>query len=276
MKDTHIEGDGKFPLDPSSIETVDLAMFNWLNFEMDVYANSNKGWKKVPVIWVAGERSHQVKNNKDIRDKNGVFILPLITLERTAMTKDLKKKGKYWANIPGRNDEQGGSIVIAEEINQDKTSNFANAKMLRKFNQPNFKETNEKVVKRYKIIPLPIYLSMTYVIDIKTEYQQQMNEIIQPFTTFSGGINYFIIEHEGHRYEAFLKAEYGSDNNVKNLQEEERKFHSTITVEVLAHLVGKGANQEQPNVAIRENIVETKINREYTWIDTDKNKKKVF
>ena len=265
---THLEGKN-FPESPSTIENVDLAMFDWLNNEMDIFIKTNKGFKKTPVIWISGERAHQVKNNKDLRDKDGVFILPLITLERTSMTKDLKKKGKYWGNLPGTKDERGGSITIVKEINQDKTSNFANAKMQRRFNQPNFKGVNKKVVMRYKIIPLPIYISMTYVIDIKTEYQQQMNEALQPFMTFTGGVNYFIIENEGHRYEAFLKSDFSTENNGKKLQEDERGFHSTITIEVLAHLVGAGVNQEQPNVIIRENIVEIKINKERSWTERE-------
>jgi len=271
-----IESDKKFPLDPSGIENIDFAMFLWLEKEMDIYASTNKGFKKVPVIWASGERSHQIKNNKDLRDRHGAFILPLITLERTSMTKDLKKKGKFYANIPGVNDERGGSITIAEEINQDKTSNFANAKMKRKFNQPNFKDINEKVVVKYKIIPLPTYVSMTYVIDFKSEYQQQMNNMLQPFMTFTGAVNYFIIEHEGHRYEAFLKSDFSAENNVKNLQENERLFHTTMTIEVLGHLVTRGPNEEQPKVVTRENIVDIKINREYSISDEDVKKLKIW
>ncbi len=267
MSDKNIDGNN-IPLSPSTVENVDLAMFSWLNEKMDIYSTTNKGWKKTPVIWVSGERAHQIKNNKDLRDKHGVFILPLITLERTSMTKDLKKKGKFYANIPGTKDERGGSITIAEEINQEKTANFVNADSKRQFNQPAFKGTeSKKIVKRYKIIPLPTYISMTYTVDIKTEFQQQMNEILQPFMTFTGAVNYFIVESEGHRYEAFLKSDLSVENNNKNIQQEERMFKTTITVEVLAHLVGKGANEEQPKVVIRENIVETKIAREYIWTE---------
>ena len=75
-KNDQIEGNGDFPLSPSSIENVDMAMFAWLNNWMDLYSKTSSGFNKTPIIWVSGERSHQVKNNKDLRDKNGVFILP--------------------------------------------------------------------------------------------------------------------------------------------------------------------------------------------------------
>ena len=53
---------------------------------------------------------------------------------------------------------------------------------------------------------------MTYVIDVKSEYQQQMNEMLQPFMSFTGAVNAFIIENEGHRYEAFLKSDFSVDS----------------------------------------------------------------
>ena len=146
----HIQGKGEFPLDPSAIENVDVALFNWLNEEMDLYTNTNKGWKKTPVIWIGGERAHQIKNNKDLRDGHGSFILPVITIQRTGMTKDLKKKGKYWANVPAVNDEKGGSINIVQEINQEKTANFQNADAKRRFNQQTFKLKEGKTVFRIK------------------------------------------------------------------------------------------------------------------------------
>lgn len=276
VKSNHIQGKGEFPLDPSNLENIDAAMFNWLNQEMDVYANTNRGWKKTPVIWLGGERAHQIKHNRDLRDRHGSYILPIITIQRTNMTKDLKKKGRYWANIPGRNDEKGGSINIVQEINQEKTANFQNAEAKRRFNQTTFKIAENKTVFITKSIPLPIYISVTYEIDIKTEFQQQMNELIQPFVTFPGGVNYFIIENEGHRYEAFMQTNYATNNNVSNLNDQSRMFSTKMTIEVLGHLVGKGVNQDQPKVVIRENIVEVKIPREYVWTEENSKHKKQF
>ena len=36
--------------EPSTIETVDVAMFEWLNESMVLHTLSNRGYKKVPVI----------------------------------------------------------------------------------------------------------------------------------------------------------------------------------------------------------------------------------
>ena len=45
---------------------------------------TNKGFVKVPVIWVGAERSYQIKNDGDIRDGVGRLKLPIITLEDSA------------------------------------------------------------------------------------------------------------------------------------------------------------------------------------------------
>ena len=262
-----IKEKSEMPYAPSTIENVDMALYNWLNETLNLYAETNQGWSKVPVIWVSGERSWQVKNNRDLRDSNNVFILPSITLERTSISKDPNKKGKYWGNVYPARDEKGGSIAIHQVINQEKTSNFARADNKRLTGQPNFKRENKKVIYKTKFIPMPVYVTMTYTIDIKTEYQQQMNELLQPFMTYSGALNYFLVKHESHRYEAFLETSYQLKNNTNNLQQEERLFNTQITINVLAHLVGASSNDDRPKIIERENAVEVKIPKEYTIVE---------
>ena len=95
--------------------------------------NTNQGWQKTPIIWISGERSWQIKNNRDLRDKNNLFVLPVITVERTNITKDVNKKGKYWGNVFPFDETKGGSIAIHQVINQEKSSNFARATNIHAF-----------------------------------------------------------------------------------------------------------------------------------------------
>ena len=53
---------------PSTLETIDRALFSFLNEELDLHVNTNKGWSKVPVLWVSAERAFQIKNDKELRD----------------------------------------------------------------------------------------------------------------------------------------------------------------------------------------------------------------
>jgi hypothetical protein len=188
--------------------------------------------------------------------------LPIITIERTNVTKDPSRKGTVYANIPPIDKVRGGSISVSRRINQNKTGNFANASMLKRAGQLNFPRKNRKVVYQTLTIPLPVYVTVEYEITLRTEYQQQMNQVVTPFITRPGGINYVIIEEGRLRYEAFIQSSFSQSNNISNFSNEERKFETKINIEVLGWLTGEGENRLQPNFSIRENIVEVKIPRE--------------
>ena len=54
----------EFILEPSTIETIDTAVYNWINSYYDIYTNNQDGLKKVPVIWLSAERAYQLKSDK--------------------------------------------------------------------------------------------------------------------------------------------------------------------------------------------------------------------
>lgn len=249
---------------PSTIETIDTALTDWLNLKLDIFTTTNKGWKKVNLIWVATERAFQIKDNKDLRDANGRLILPLMTVNRTSLKKDPTMKGVAWAHIPPVNDARGGSIMMARRINTDKTSNFANAAASRftKGRDQTFPIDNKKVVYNTIYTPVPTYVVANYEVILHAEYQQQLNEMFTPFITKTGQINNFFIHADGHKFEGFIEGEFGLDNNVSNLGDEERKYKTTINLKILGYLLGAGKNEERPKIAIRENYVEVKIPRE--------------
>lgn len=254
----------EIPFKPSTIETVDFAMYDWLDKSMDLSTETNKGWQKADVIWVSGERAWQSKKKRERRDKSGTVNYPLIKVERKSVVKDPTRKGTAYGNVPHESDAKGGAaaITIARRINQDKTSNFANADSKRRRGQINFPRRNKKVVYETISIPMPVYIEVTYGITLRTQYQQQMNDLLQPFINRPGGINYQIIKRDGHRFEAFIDQDFTLNDNDNALGDEERKYETEISVRVLAYLVGEGKNDKQPKIVVRENAVEVKIPRE--------------
>jgi len=256
---------------PSTIETIDVAMFNYLNETLNLHVNTNKGFKKVPVVWVANERSNQIKNRKELRDDNGFLIFPMMTLERTVIRKDPAFKGVAWAHLPNYPDEKGGAITVARRIKQDKTANFINADKRRRQatltsgigpGQDNYPGESSKVVYETISMPIPTYVETGYKITIRTEYQQQINDLITPFFVRTGQITAFFINNDGHRYEAFIQGDFGQDFNVKSFQDEERIYKAEIDIKVLGYLMGQGPNEERPKIAIRENAVQFKMGKE--------------
>ena len=217
----------------------------------------------MPVIWSTPERAKQTKGYRELRDPAGQLILPIITVERTGVVKDMARKGPYWANIPPT-DKSKNVLTIARKISPEKTRNFLNADAYKQRGKINFKaqKANNKIVYEYTSIPQPVYVDVTYKITIWSEYQQQMNEIVQPFITTGGGVNYDTIEENGYKYEIFIGDAFAQEDNVSNMEEDERKYQTSIDIKALGLLIGDGANDETPKATVTQNAVEVKIPRE--------------
>jgi hypothetical protein len=271
----------EIPFQSSTIEGVDAAILDYVDNTVNIYCTTKDGFKKVPVLWISAERAFQRKHKKELMTISGSLNLPVMTVERTGIEKDMSKKGTAWANIPPADDEKRGSITIARRINQNKTSNFVNADAKRLFKQNTFRtrsKASAKVVYETITIPQPVYIEVSYDITLIAEYQQQINEMITPFITKPGNVNYFPIRKDGHLYEVFVESSYKQDNNVASLEQEERQYKTTVSYRVLAYLIGEDINQETPRVVIRENAVEVKIPREHVILGDimDHIKKKGF
>ncbi len=251
----------------STIEDIDYVITNWLKNDLDLYATTNDGHGKVPVLWQAPERTYQIKNEKELRDQNNTLKLPLISIERTGIVKDPEKKGSYYAHkFSDDKDGRAGRMVVAKQIVPDKTQNFAVAAGIRTNadgkQQRYFPRVNKKIVVRTISIPIPIYVNVNYTIKIKTEYQQQMNELITPFITRTGQINSFVLKRNGHIYEVFIDQSFDTSNNINNLNEDLREFNSEIKVRIIGYLIGEGPNDDRPIVKVEENFVEYTFPRE--------------
>jgi hypothetical protein len=255
----------------SSIEDIDYAMMSWLKEDLELSTLTNEGNKRVPVLWQTPERAFQIKNNHDLRhpidDGGGVITLPVVSIERTGIVKDPARKGGFQAHLySDRRDGRTGRMVIAKRIKQDKTRNFAVVGNTRTNTSGNrqkyFPRVNKKIIIESLTIPIPIYVNVDYKIVVKTEYQQQMNDLTQPFMTRTGQINSFVMRRNGHLYEAFIDQGFAHSNNVASLGEEERQFTSEISIKVIGYLVGEGNADDRPIIRKEENAVEVAFPRE--------------
>lgn len=256
-------------IQPSSLETIDYAFFNFIDKEMNIFCETNSGNRKVPVLWGTAERA-VLSRDENIRDKEGMLVYPLISIEKGSTNKDLTKKGAFYGpgNHKNKSDKNGQSrILVSKKIVQEKTKNFANNDSRKRLNetvgngQPYFPRKNDKVVYESIYIPEPIYTTVTYIVSIKTEYRMQLNQIVQPFYGLGGHIKSFNIYHDGHKYETFMH-DFSEETNAYNLNEEERSFETKIEFEVLGYIIGSGENGELPYIEKVQNYVEIKFPRE--------------
>lgn len=260
-------------LEPSKIETVDFALYEWVDKTMDIHSNTNRGFKKTPVIWVSGERSFQIKNRKELRDAEGSLIFPVISVERSGITKNPTRRGSLQAYLPPINKYNNFTYYTHGKVNQDKTSKFASANAKKTYKQDNFRFKNSNVVEESFFIKSPTYVDMNYVITLRAEYQQQMNQMLQPFITKTGNINSFLIKKDGHHYEAFIQPDFTFSNNVSAVEQEERIYQTAITINVLGYLYGEDVNDDSPKVLKQEGVAKIKITGEREILSVDRTKK---
>jgi len=247
----------------SKFETIDGAILDWIR-NRNIHVQTKEGFKKVPVIWASSERAFQTKNYDDLRDESGTMIFPVISVQRATVEKSLTKRIGRPGMFSVDSDHKGGAVMNARKINQSKTRNFANAdgSTLRGVFKP--LRCNTKVVYDTYTIPLPVYINVTYKVIFRAEYQQQINTMITPFITYTGGINEFTIKKDGHRYPAFVAEQFGVEDNVTDFTEEERKFQVNLDIRVLGYVMGSGDNQSPPKIVRRESVAELRMPRERT------------
>jgi hypothetical protein len=257
----------------STLETIDFSVYDFLNETLNLSLQTNEGFKKVPIIWASAERSFQIKANRDLRDSEEALILPLIAVERMSVIKDPTKRAIPYANLVPINDPKGGTVTIARRINQKKTSEFEDNLSRRRYSNTKGRTggqdtfpgvVNTRTVYETISIPMPIWVSVTYQISLRTEYQLQMNDLITPFIR-KGGLNRMParLSRDGHKYEAFIEGNFANNSNVGSMEFDQRNYETKISMEVLGYLVGDGPNEEKPKIVIRENAVEVKIPREH-------------
>jgi len=259
---------------PSTLETVDFAVYDYLNETLNLSTTSNKGFKKVPIIWASNERAYQLKAFKELRDPEETLVNPLMTVERKSATKDINTRVIPYANLYPYNDAKGGTVTIGRRINQKKTAAFQDNISRKRYvngrvagqgyGQNTFPDiVAEKTVYETITIPLPVWVKVEYEISLRTDYQQQMNDLITPLLR-QGGLNSMPrrLERDGHKFEAFIRGNFTNNSNSNALDMNPRVFETIIRMEVLGYLIGDGPNAERPKIVIRENAVEVQIPRE--------------
>ena len=257
----------------SSLENIDTGFYNHINEIWNIHVDTNRGSYKVPVLWLSSERAFQIKNDRSFRDSIGKLKLPIITIERDTFEKDRTFKGAFQADIPTDFTEgrqyKARPLTVSRKILQDKTRHYASARS-NKTNKgdKNFPDDKFRTISRKKIVeevlkaPMPVYVKIMYKINLRAEYQQQINQMITPFISRTGQISQFVFENNGYRYEAFIDGAFNQTNNAESLGEEERSFMTSVNIKVLGYVMGDGENDPLPTITTEENIVEVKISRE--------------
>jgi hypothetical protein len=233
---------------PSTFETIDMSVFEWIDEKINISVRTNEGFKKIPVIWLSQDRVFQVKNGLEFRDAdNQSLIYPFIVVSRTEVNTTPSNERPIPGNLfPGKDYKQGSWVIARKIIQQDKTNKFASSETEKRVGQINFKNKNKTpIVYETWYTELPIYHTMIYKITVKTNFIEQINQVIYAFQRSTGNINSFKVSYDQYWYEAF-RQDGTLTNNSENLGEEEKYYQYEFTIKVLGYTTSLDENGMTP------------------------------
>ena len=131
-------------IQPSTLENIDRALFEYIDSEFDISCDTNKGFKKAPVVWLSAERAFQIKNNKEIQ----TIIKRLEIIKKNS-------KGPSLEELIKKLDKQPNNIIIIIETADKFFSNneYDNAfKLLLEKYPKNKEKIKEKILEFFNAL----------------------------------------------------------------------------------------------------------------------------
>lgn len=191
---------------------------------------TERGRKKASIMFATGERWKLTRD--DLRDENGILILPLISLkrvniDRTPGTSALVREVPY--------------VTVKKNVHE-KTSNIQN--LVDQKRRSNFPQKKIIPVEEYLTIPFPDFCTIYYEITIWAQYQTQMNEILEKIfynydyldsfamhTDYNNGVG------EGYRFVGYRDGTVTPQTNVEEFSAEERVLKYVYNIKVPVYLM---------------------------------------
>ena len=232
----------RLPYDPVTIETIDTAIRDWFDRTVDVHVTTpTRDRHKVRVMISSGER-FAASRRDGVRDRNGVLVLPLISIRRTGIVPD-----------PGMQalGTETPTMTISRCIS-GKTSAMRNLERVRLGSSgvPEAGALFEVIT-----IPFPDRSIMGYEVVVWAQYITQMNEILEKIfnqldiqksfvATIDGGRKHppLGVPFEerprlpGHYVVGFFESEHGDSGNFEEFTDVERIVRYTTSIRVPATL----------------------------------------
>jgi hypothetical protein len=271
------EGDNvpdEFYLPPCGIEDIDRAVVSLFKDEITFTVQEKNELKDVPVVYASGERFALVKRKKPLRDKNGTLILPIIAVARTGVNigedisgygrgigqdtgdliikRKLDKRDRNYQNLINKtglkNQKNVGTYdhLTNRTTTLDKTiySNLGTNKKTGRTRGLGFigsvLETDlSKNIYEIIAIPFPEFFSATYEITFWTQYQTQMNQMLETLmSAYSGQGNQFkITTDKGYWFSAFVQNELSADINKDDYTDAERIIRYNFQIITSGYLI---------------------------------------
>lgn len=225
---------GVYEIKPITLRTADQAVLDYFEKKLSITVDTERGRVKVPAIFATGERWKLIRDNKGLRDENGTLILPLISVRRVNIDR-----------TPGSSalGQETPYITVRREIHP-KTGNMQSLLERRRLN--GFPKTKKEPVYEFLTIPFPDSSTIYYEIAIWTQYQNQMNEILEKIFYNYEHMDSFVlpVEYDGNKrkgnsyyFVGFRDGSVTPQSNVEEFTDQERIIRYTYTIKVPVRLM---------------------------------------
>jgi hypothetical protein len=252
------------------IEDVDAAMHGLFDkeipfqtYQINTSYEKEINLKKPFVILATGERFALAKRLKPFRDRNGVLLLPAISLRRTGIEQNSGDTFVGELTIKRRLDESDKdyqSLINRLLLNNTPTP----PDTLRQSKGENAKDPSivegmllDDKTKRlradhiYEIIaiPFPQFFTATYEIVFWTNYTQHMNYLIETFlaSQITPGKGFYLKTEKGYWFAATVDAGLNAQDNFDDITDAERLIKYSFNITVRGYLLApNGPGQRVP------------------------------
>lgn len=201
---------------------IDFAVKSFIEQTMKLRVEDNGEQVPIPVLYANSEKWASIQRNGYLKDKKGKTLVPLITFRRSGVS----MKNELRRNKVATTNQLGYVIKPRYTVGApyDKWSTLYGS--------------NNKTPQEYYVTPIPDYVDLTYSFIAWTEYQNQLNHIVEQFVYFTGQS---FGERNSLKFSTNAETFSMEDNNTSG---QDRVVRSAFDITVHGYLLPRQAGNE--------------------------------
>ena len=201
---------------------IDFAVKSFIEQTMQLSVDDNGENILVPVLYANSEKWASIQRNGYLKDKKGKTLVPIITFRRSSVN----MKSEMRRNKVATTNQLGWVIQPRYSVNApyDRWSTLYG--------------NNDRATQEYFVTPIPDYVDVTYDFIAWTEYQNQLNFLVEQFVYFTGQS---FGEKNSLKFATNVDSFNMEDNNTTG---QDRVVRSSFQITVHGYLLPKTAGNQ--------------------------------
>ena len=263
-----------FELPSCGVEDVDRSIFNLFDKEIPFYYELDGEQKRIPTIFASGERAFTLRRKKPLRDRQGALILPMISILKSGLEQGgagifqapdgitIKKRISSENHIYKRRENLEGLANQSNTLQDDQHSGLTNRKLRESYIETSLTPSNNNIYEIIKI-PKPKFFNATYEITFWSQYQQQMNDMVEVLMlspTWGPQRTFKLETDKGYWFVANIEPSLNLQNNYDSMGDQERLIKTSFNIKVRGYVIN-------PNIPGVNNQIRRYISAPYVTFD---------